>query len=78
MHEAKETSPDPKDMEYFGLALKFKSDCIWSEEDLLKEQDRVKVLKTDELSKLLKAKKSESEDESDSEDETKEPAPENK
>lgn len=51
--EAKETSPHAKDIEYFALALKFKSDCIWSEEARLKEQAKVKVLNTNELWKLL-------------------------
>ena len=60
--EAKETSPHAKDMEYFALALKFKSDCIWSEEELLKKQDKVKVLNTGELWELLKPKEPESED----------------
>lgn len=54
LDEAKETSPHAKDIEYFALALKFESDCIWSEEKLLKEQDKVKVLNTDELWELLK------------------------
>ncbi len=72
MHEAKEISPDPKDMEYFGLALKFKSACIWSEEELLKEQDKIKVLNTDKLSELLESKKKfESDNKSDSDDDAK-------
>ena len=54
LDEAKETSPHAKDIEYFALALKFESDCIWSEEKLLKEQNKVKVLNTDELWELLK------------------------
>lgn len=57
MQEAKEICPDPKDMEYFGIALKFKSDGIWSEEELLKKQDKIKVSNTDELSKLLEESK---------------------
>ncbi len=59
---AKEISPHAKDMEYFALALEFNSDCIWSEEELLKKQDKVKVFNTKELSKLLESKETESED----------------
>ena len=57
--EAKEISPHAKDIEYFAVALKFESNCIWSEEKLLKEQAKVKVLNTDELWEFLN---SESED----------------
>ena len=53
LDEAKETSPHAKDIEYFALALKFESDCIWSEEARLKEQATVKVFNTDELWELL-------------------------
>ena len=57
--QAKEISPHAKDIEYFAVALKFESDCVWSEEKLLKEQAKVKVLNTDELWEFLN---SESED----------------
>ena len=50
--DAKMISPHSKDIEYFALALKL--DCvIWSDEKLLKEQSKVKVLFTKELFKLL-------------------------
>ena len=45
-------SPDPDDVQYFGLALKH--DCaIWSNDGRLKEQDNVKILTTEDLVKLL-------------------------
>jgi predicted nucleic acid-binding protein len=50
--EAKDISPDPKDIEYFALALKL--NCrIWSEERRLKRQSRVEVLSTSELIEFL-------------------------
>lgn len=50
--EATRISPDPDDTEFFALALKL--DCpIWSEDRLLKQQPRVKILSTGELMKLL-------------------------
>jgi len=48
LEEAKEISPDLKDLEYFALALAFGCD-IWSEEKRLKQQSRVKVWTTQEL-----------------------------
>jgi len=58
--EAKKISPDPKDIEYFALALKL--DCpIWSEEKRLKRQDKVLILNTRELVSFLeRASKEES------------------
>ena len=51
MEEASRTCPDPDDTEYFALALKL--GCpIWSEDKLLKKQDRIKVLATSELLSL--------------------------
>ncbi|MBI2632414.1 hypothetical protein HYW75_05400 [Candidatus Pacearchaeota archaeon] len=45
---ATEISPDPKDVHYFAIALKF--NCpIWSEERKLKEQKHVEVITTKEL-----------------------------
>jgi len=50
--EALELCPDPDDIPYFAAALYL--DCpIWSNDKKLKEQDKVKVDSTDELSKLL-------------------------
>lgn len=54
LKEAKELSPDPKDVEYFALALKLNC-SLWSEDKKLKEQSRVKVLSTTDLLKMLKS-----------------------
>lgn len=51
-NEAQKISPDPKDVPYFALALKF-SCSIWSNDKLLKKQNRVKVLSTSEIAKLF-------------------------
>ena len=45
-------SPDPKDDSYFSIALKLKCP-IWSNDALLKEQDKVKVISTTDLIKIL-------------------------
>jgi len=45
------TTPDPDDMAYFALALKLNC-AIWSNDKKLKEQDKVKVYNTHELSKI--------------------------
>ncbi len=48
---AENISPDPGDIVYFALALKF--NCpIWSNDKKLKQQDKVKVYHTHELMKL--------------------------
>jgi len=48
LQEAKSLTPDPKDVAYFALALKF--NCpIWSNDKALKEQSVVKVFSTSEL-----------------------------
>lgn len=48
MQAAKEVSPDINDAPYFALALKL--GCpIWSNDKKLKEQDRVTVYSTEEL-----------------------------
>lgn len=50
IEEAKTISPDPNDVEYFALALKL--DCpFWSEDKLLKRQNKVKVISTSEINK---------------------------
>lgn len=48
--EAKRISPDPNDIEYFALALKF-SCPIWSNDKRLKGQKEVRVLSTLEMLK---------------------------
>ncbi len=50
--EAEKVCPDPKDIEYFAVALKF--GCpIWSNDLDLKKQKFVKVLQTAELAKII-------------------------
>lgn len=50
---ASEITPDIDDTEYFALALKLNC-AIWSNDKKLKQQDRVKVYSTAELTKLLR------------------------
>ena len=50
--EAKKFSPDPKDTMYFALAMKLNA-SIWSNDDRLKKQDKVKIYKTSDLMKLI-------------------------
>ncbi|MBI5797984.1 hypothetical protein HZA98_03730 [Candidatus Woesearchaeota archaeon] len=51
VEEAEKLTPDPDDMAYFALALKL--DCaIWSNDKKLREQNKIKVYNTHELSKL--------------------------
>jgi|SRR3989344_1936343 len=51
MKEANRVSPDPKDAEYFAVALAF--DCpLWSNDKRLKKQSVVRVLSTSELLEL--------------------------
>jgi len=54
LREAREISPDPRDAEYFALALKLHCP-IWSEDSALKKQSSVSVFNTGELLKLLRA-----------------------
>ena len=51
-NEAELITPDPDDTQYFALALKLGC-AIWSNDKLLKKQDKVKVFSTSELSKEL-------------------------
>jgi len=48
---AKGTSPDPKDIRYFALAL-WLDIPLWTNEKRLKRQDKVLVLSTSELLKM--------------------------
>ena len=50
---AKEITPDPKDTEYFALALTLNHN-LWSNDKRLKQQNKVKVYSTQELLKLIK------------------------
>ena len=52
MIEAANFSPDPKDTMYFALAMKLNS-SIWSNDNRLKEQDKVMTYKTSDLMKLV-------------------------
>ena len=51
IEEAEKLTPDPDDMAYFALALKLNC-AIWSNDKKLKEQNKIKVYNTYELSKL--------------------------
>jgi predicted nucleic acid-binding protein len=52
IEQAKKTSPDEKDADYFALALKL--NCyIWSNDKKLKEQNIVKIFSTEELFKVF-------------------------
>ena len=53
LNKASEISPDPDDVPYFALALKY--NCpLWSNDSKLKEQESVKVLNTGDLLEFLK------------------------
>lgn len=51
VEEAEKLTPDPEDMAYFALALKLNC-AIWSNDKKLKEQDKIKVYSTHELTKI--------------------------
>ena len=50
--EAEKFSPDAKDVMYFALAMKLNG-SIWSNDKLLKKQDKVKVYLTSEIMQLV-------------------------
>ena len=50
--KAKEISPHDKDIPYFALALSLNA-AIWSDEKAFKKQNKVKILSTEELKKIL-------------------------
>ncbi len=50
-NEAEKLTPDSDDTAYFALALKLNC-AIWSNDKKLKEQDRIKVYNTHELSRI--------------------------
>ena len=50
--EAEKFSPDPKDVMYFALAIKLGGN-IWSNDKLLKNQNKVKVYLTSEIMQLV-------------------------
>ncbi|MBI5065874.1 PIN domain-containing protein [Candidatus Woesearchaeota archaeon] len=49
---ARKLSPDPKDADYFALALKLNCQ-IWSNDKKLKDQKRIQIISTEELIKLF-------------------------
>ena len=51
VEEADKLTPDPDDMVYFALALKLNC-AIWSNDKKLKNQNKIKVYNTHELSKI--------------------------
>src|SRR3989344_1732501 len=53
MEEAEKICPDPKDVQYFALALKLKCG-LWSDDKKLKNQDKVKIYSTEDVLKFLK------------------------
>jgi predicted nucleic acid-binding protein len=52
LSQAKGITPDPDDTEYFALALKLRCG-VWSNDKMLKQQDKVKVYSTTELIDLI-------------------------
>jgi predicted nucleic acid-binding protein len=52
MKEATEHSPDEDDAPYFALALKLNSP-IWTNDNALKNQDRVKILSNTDMIEVL-------------------------
>ncbi len=46
--EAEQICPDPKDIDYFALALKLRS-AIWSNDKDIRDQSRIKIYSTKEL-----------------------------
>ena len=51
VEEAEKFTPDPDDMAYFALALKLNC-AIWSNDKKLKDQNKIKVFNSLELSKI--------------------------
>lgn len=52
LENALEISPDPNDIDFFALALKLNLP-IWSNDKLLKKQDKIRILGTKEVLKLI-------------------------
>jgi len=53
VEKAEKLTPDLDDMTYFALALKLNC-AIWSNDKKLKEQNKVEVYNTYELSKIIR------------------------
>ena len=52
IEQAKKISPDKDDTEFFALCLKY-SGFLWSRDSLLKNQNKIKVLSTNDLIEIL-------------------------
>ncbi len=52
LNEAENFSPNPDDVQYFALALKLNI-SLWSNDDKLKKQDKVKIYSTEEIIKFI-------------------------
>ena len=50
---AEKITPDPNDVQYLALALKLNIP-IWSNDKKLKNQDKIKIVSTEEIIKLIK------------------------
>lgn len=53
LEQALKISPDPNDLDFFALALK-QNLPIWSNDKILKEQNKVKIFNTKEVLNLIK------------------------
>lgn len=52
LKEAESISPDKADVEFFALCLKY--NCfLWSNDSALKQQEKIKVLSTEEIIELM-------------------------
>ena len=51
--DAENLTPDPDDMAYFAIALRLNC-AIWSNDKKLKEQSKVKIFNTYELTRMSK------------------------
>jgi predicted nucleic acid-binding protein len=52
LKEAEKISPDKNDAEFFALCLKHSS-FLWSNDSILKNQDKIKVISTEDIIDLL-------------------------
>ena len=52
LSKAKKVSPDPDDVDFFALSLKFNCD-LWSNDKELKKQSRINIVSTQDLVKKL-------------------------
>lgn len=52
LKEAEQFSPDKNDSEFFALCLKY-SCALWSNDSILKHQDKIKVLSTEDIIEII-------------------------